>query len=348
MKKQLILLLVASAVIGNLDAAATSRFGSAARGALYGSRQTFQSALPKGVSNIAKQTARLKTFDNASNTANNAANREWADRKFAQSGPIMNSAWGSFKNWFNNLFANRPRTVLVTGTAALGGAATYGWLRSQPVAFAEENKKWSDEEIKEEIIKARNKFLQIGRDAIQNISTKDHSELRGLIRTLKLAVIQRSGPSSKTPSSEALKEASKIITALEGELNSRYFTDEIVNKLKHGYNKVSMKELMSRIRNDIIRINSENYDYENEKYNDFVVPEIYKATIQKIAKDAPDHVKNEFLAELGIDVRILMRLLEEGKGPLDIERKLLAYVKIKEIFDEATPKSIYNLWGYWK
>jgi hypothetical protein len=138
MKKQLILLLVASAIIGDLDAAAVR---NAAKTAFTsGGRAFTTSALPKGVSNIAKQTARFKTFDNASNTANNAANREWADRKFAQSGPIMNSAWGSFKNWFNNLFANRSHVALATGTAALGGAATYGWLKSQPVAFAEEEK----------------------------------------------------------------------------------------------------------------------------------------------------------------------------------------------------------------
>lgn len=137
MKKQILLLLVAS-TISNVDAAA-SRLSPAARSALYSGRQVFQSALPKNVSNIAKQNARFRTFG-SSKYDTVLANREFANRQFAQSGPMMNSAWGQFRNWFNNLFANRSRVALVTGTAALGGgAAAYGWLKDLPTVHAEED-----------------------------------------------------------------------------------------------------------------------------------------------------------------------------------------------------------------
>lgn len=142
MKKQFILLLVASAAIGSLDAAAGYRLGAAARGAFIGGGRAATGALPKGVSNTAKQAARFRTFGSSkydTSQANALANREIANRKFAQSGPMMNSAWGQFKNWFNNLFANRSRAALATGATIAGGsAATYGWLKNQPIAYAEE------------------------------------------------------------------------------------------------------------------------------------------------------------------------------------------------------------------
>lgn len=135
MKKQVILLVVAS-TISNVDAAA-SRLSPAARTALYSGRQVFQSALPKNVSNIAKQNARFRTFG-SSKYDTVRANREFANQQFARSGTMMTSVWGQFKNWFNNLFANRSRIALATGTAALGGAATYSLLKNQPAVYAQE------------------------------------------------------------------------------------------------------------------------------------------------------------------------------------------------------------------
>lgn len=141
MKKQIILLLITSAAISNLDAALLG-WRNAARTAFTSGRQTFTSALPKGV--ITKQTAYFGAKPEMPSNITNVVTKtepviQKSFRSFNQQ--LTNPGyWGRFKNWVNNLFANRSRTALATSTAVLGsGVVIKSWIDEQPVVYAEEN-----------------------------------------------------------------------------------------------------------------------------------------------------------------------------------------------------------------
>lgn len=266
MKKQILLLLVASAV-GSVDAAA-SRLSPAARSALYSGRQVFQSALPKNVSNIAKQNARFRTFG-SSKYDTVPANREFANRQFAQSGLMMNSAWGQFRNWFNNIFTNRSRVALATGAAASGGgAAAHGWLKDLPSVYAQENVIVEEQKP----IYYRNSWEREERDK------KELNEIKKIL------------------SAGFHPEGLLVIYTIFEEVSD--FDDKIGWQLRnpqYGYGAVSSKWLFDEIYERIKRINSSN---ELQALTGVIVPKEFREVIRQIALQAPAQTKKEFLTYL--------------------------------------------------